>query len=876
MSNYIVRQNLINLLYRGCEYSLILSIAPAGSGKSILLEQFANHLARVSPSTRVLMFEISERHDDKGGGSLFAQIFEAIKRIAPLWDEPYFNLFKDDREVKSELLIDVFRQALNQLDFPLVMVFDDFHNLGSTQVQHTLESLIYSLPSHVTVIISSRYYPQFSLTRMKTDGIALVIDSNDFKLCQDDLERLNHVIGAPQLDASQGVALLEQTEGWFVGTKLALLAMDKSNGTPMTAFNGSRSELLDYLGHEVIHRLSPSLKNFVLLTSVCRSFNRELCENAFGLDYGTAKLKEVRMQDLFLGSDPNRQGWYQYHPLLREFLLKILEQENGIEYIQQLHHKASEFYLSIGDKTEAIYHARLSADQNYYLQILTQVCSDWFKEGDLEPIVQSLNDLSDEYLNTHTSLLLYKLYALSFTRCFNQAAYYLEILKDIAGQGSYKELTSYYRFFERILSVFQNDSEVEKCSPRNTKKQSKAPVVIDAFNKLLDAYLLMCHGQLNDAFRIAHEVQSTLQQLSHKFFESFATSIIILCDRNLGRGIEAVQQASKAFNPIRQGKKTPRWINLATAMMVVEYEQNQLDEARRLGTELVPLVNHSCATEAVVMAYLYSSRLMHIEGEGTKAGRLLEQLERILSLGDYQRFCSLVIQEKIRQALVDGRKNECDLIFERYRLSKYLEKGKVQSSRHYEEWRERLVLAAVYWLIAKNRYKQANELLEELADALDLLGIKSRALVARGNCISIIFRQGHVESAIHSLTKLIERYGLVCMSRSVFDEAPGLARVFQAGVDLDKIKLPTVYRDTFDSLFGSQRLSTQDVPVKNMLTDKEFEIFELLQSGITNESISQQSGIALSTTKWHLKNIYTKLGVSNRTEAVSFVLRQVD
>lgn len=876
MSNYIVRQNLIDLLYRGCEYSLILSIAPAGSGKSILLEQFSNHLAKVSPSTLVLMFDISERHDDKSGSCLFAQLFKAIKRIAPLWDEPYFNLFKDDREVETELLIDVFRQALTQLDFPLVIVFDDFHNLSSGQVQHTLEKLIYALPSHVTVVISSRYYPALSLTRMKTDGIALVIDSNDFKLSEDDLERLNKAIGAPQLDASQVVAVLQQTEGWFVGTKLALLALDKSNGTPMTVFNGSRSELLDYLGHEVIHRLSPGLKTFVLLTSVCQSFNRELCENAFGLDYGSAKLEEVRMQDLFLGADPNRQGWYRYHPLLREFLLKILEQENGIEYIQQLHLKASEFYLSIGDKTEAIYHARLSADQNYYLQILTQVCSDWFKEGDLEPIVRSLNDVSDELLNTHTSLLLYKLYALSFTRCFNQAAYYLEILKDIARCDSNTELTSYCRFFERILAVFQNDSEVEKYTLRKTKRQANTPVMVDAFNKLLDAYLLMCHGQLNEAFRVANDVLPSLQRMSHKFFESFATPIIILCDRNLGRGIEAVQETSKAFNPIRHGKKTPRWINLATAMMVVDYEQNQLDEAWKLGTELVPLVNHSCATEAVAMAYLYSSRLMHIEGDGAKAGRLLEQLERILSLGDYQRFCSQVIQEKIRQALVDAKQNECDLIFERYGLSEFMVKGEVQSSRHYEERRERLVLAAVYWLIAKTRYKQAIELLEELADALDLLGIKSRALVARSNCISIVFRQGHVESAIHSLTKLIERYGLVCFSRSVFDEAPGLADVFKAGIDLDKIKLPSLFRETFDSLLGTQRLSSHDVSLKHLLTGKEFEIFELLRSGITNESISQQSGIALSTTKWHLKNIYTKLGVSNRTEAVSFVLRQVD
>ena len=59
-----------------------------------------------------------------------------------------------------------------------------------------------------------------------------------------------------------------------------------------------------------------------------------------------------------------------------------------------------------------------------------------------------------------------------------------------------------------------------------------------------------------------------------------------------------------------------------------------------------------------------------------------------------------------------------------------------------------------------------------------------------------------------------------------------------------------------------------DVDPDAVLTPKELEIFELLQGGLSNAGISEKAGTSITTTKWHLKNIYSKLGVSSRTEAV--------
>lgn len=54
------------------------------------------------------------------------------------------------------------------------------------------------------------------------------------------------------------------------------------------------------------------------------------------------------------------------------------------------------------------------------------------------------------------------------------------------------------------------------------------------------------------------------------------------------------------------------------------------------------------------------------------------------------------------------------------------------------------------------------------------------------------------------------------------------------------------------------------------LTKKESELLELLCRGLSNADIANYCYVSLDTVKWHLKNLYKKLGVSNRTAAVSY------
>jgi NarL family two-component system response regulator LiaR len=72
------------------------------------------------------------------------------------------------------------------------------------------------------------------------------------------------------------------------------------------------------------------------------------------------------------------------------------------------------------------------------------------------------------------------------------------------------------------------------------------------------------------------------------------------------------------------------------------------------------------------------------------------------------------------------------------------------------------------------------------------------------------------------------------------------------------------------------RALIQEVPQKSNigsdLTGSERKILTLLVTGLSNAEISQQCSISVATVKYHLTNIFAKLGVRNRVEATSIVL----
>ena len=179
---------------------------------------------------------------------------------------------------------------------------------------------------------------------------------------------------------------------------------------------------------------------------------------------------------------------------------------------------------------------------------------------------------------------------------------------------------------------------------------------IRAVSLTILAYHHLMNARLETSIRYAVQGKALLSQSGHSFFESYADLIIALCNRYAGRASSARKDVYSDYQ--RTPKASPAWVNRATAMVVVLYEQNQLDEAQQLCDELMAMVNSSSATEAIATVYITLSRLLHRRQQHARASRLLDQLSCIQQLGNYARFVSQVAQESMRQAWLGGKAAE--------------------------------------------------------------------------------------------------------------------------------------------------------------------------------------------------------------------------
>lgn len=858
----ISRTNINQLLDKGLNYPFVLLVAPAGSGKSTSLDLWINKLSSHSYLGHFIRLQAEQKFNE--GDALFQQIVKSLSQIETLWEAPFFKLFKTDQEVDSHALIEILSQGFQQITAPLTLIIDDFHLIHSTRVMAILNHLITNLPANITLILSSRTYPDLSISKFKLNEQILIIDGNDLKLDHKELKQLNELMCDSKLDDTQLGILLEQTEGWFVGIKLALLAYAKDGDKALQAFSGNQPELLNYFAHEVISKLLPEYKELVLSLSICSSFNQTLCNE---LNPGTniIHLDELSQHELLITPELETANWFRFHPLLQTFLLKNLELEKGADAIQALHFKAAHCLLTQKETSQAMYHARRCGDHNFYLNSLSAATDAWLKQGEFDPIIDAFNEISDEELTLQPSLHIKLIYALTFSRRFNQASFRLEKLKQQNLNQADIDTTRFLRF---LMVMFQSDAELQHMDLPKKRTNPETPTDVIGFYLVIEAYNHMYNGELNEAFKLASKAKDVLSSIEHQFFLSYANLIIILCDRYLGRGIKAIELMYKEYAPVKHGRKNLVWVNIASGMVVMDYEQNRLSQSLQLGEQLIPYVIQLSTTEVIVNAYLYSARISHIAGNKNKAKRFLDQLERILSLGDYQRFNSQVIHEKMRQAIHEADYHASDVLCQHHKLNT-INAGNIWSkSGIYEEHRERLALAYVYALKAKGNFEKARELLTEILTVLDRQQLPSRALIARCNMAMIAFRQNNLEDALRQLKKLVERYGLICFSRTIFDEAPGLEKLFQYAKEQSAFPVPSLFYEIFASLFDHQNKQTEILHPIQYLTQKELAIFELLAEGLSNSEISKQSGIALSTTKWHLKNIYQKLGVDSRASAL--------
>ena len=857
----LLRQPLLDLLDRSRRYALTLLLAPAGAGKSTLLEQWCGQ------QDNAPVF-LSLGSADADPVRFFRRLDRALRARLPDFEGFSYNELSVEAGVPAELVAEALCDGLAQVDGELTVVIDDFQHASDPLIQSAFASLLHALPGNVHFILGTRSHPQFSLSRLKLDDQLLMLDGHDLRLERGELSRFSaHVLGR-ELDDDELDHLHRLTEGWAAGVKLALLAGAGKERLPLESFTGTRPELVDYFAYVVLRDLSDRSRQFLLATALLDGLCAPLCDFILDSQESRAVLDELVARGLFIQPMAGRDGWYRYHPLFQEFLQDRLASVSP-ETKPVLRRRAAQWFFTQSELNTALVHASQCQDDDFFHGMLRECCTQWIKSGEFNRVLTWVEPLPEESLLRDWQLLVPLTGALIFSRRFHQAGYYLDVLKnnEVSPAGQLGD-PSMVPFLETLLQVFQHDSKFQLEADQELLMRSASHHDIRAFALAMLAYHRLLHGDLDDAIGYAGQAKEVLGQLGYEYLESYADLILILCSRASGKMLEATQLAYEMYRRHTQHEGSQAWINGSIALAVVEYEQNNLDKARREAERLIPLVSSACATEVITNTYLTLARILNITGQSVRGLRLLDDLERVLKLGGYERFLSHAFLERARHAFVSGDRSELDRLVKGAGLDRSWRHDYSGDHARYSEIWERQGLAAALWLRAHERFDEAEMVLRAIKRVLKAKGLYTRAMVANASIAVLRLARGDKAEARALLSEQIRFLGPSCFNRTMFDEAPGLERLLAMGIREGLLVLPELYMTMFGELLVYEPKTIRPEPSAEELTSREQHILELLRQGLSNEQISQTANVALSTTKWHLKNIYAKLGVANRTEAV--------
>jgi LuxR family transcriptional regulator, maltose regulon positive regulatory protein len=388
-AHVVDRPSLRERLDQVVEHPLALVVAPAGSGKSVLLSQWSG----THPELHFVWLEIVPSDDDpvRFSGRLLsglAEIDPALADLAPLISMHGGGL--------GGALLEGLAVQLPGLP-QVVIVLDDLHNLTNSVLIADLGQLVELLPQNVHLVLSSRVdLPiAWSRHRLRQD----IIEIRQADLAFDDIhsaELLKRITG--QAFGSDSVSVLvDRTEGWAAGLQLAGMTLRTypDPGDFVAQFGGTDRLVSDYLSEEVLDAQPDDRRRFLLHISVLDEMCADLIGHLTGEPHAQQILEELERDSMFLVPLDSRRQWYRFHHLFRDLLRFRLRAEDP-EAEPLLLRQAARWHLEHGRAGAAIECLLFAREWDGALELILARGSEVFERGEMATVIRWISGIPEE------------------------------------------------------------------------------------------------------------------------------------------------------------------------------------------------------------------------------------------------------------------------------------------------------------------------------------------------------------------------------------------------------------------------------------------------------------------------------------------------
>jgi LuxR family maltose regulon positive regulatory protein len=351
----IDRGDLVAALDRAAARTVTIISAPAGSGKTCLLRAWADR-----PGQRHRLAVLQVQRDQHDAQQFWLALLDAVRRASATVGRAESPAATPD--FNAPAMVDRVLAELADAGGGITLVIDDLHELNSPEAFSQLTRLLMNLPPQVHAMLTTRHDLPLRLHQLRLAGELAEIRAADLRFSERETRELLDASGIALSDA--GAALLHRrTEGWAAGLRLAALSLaDHRDPERFVAeFSGSDRAVAEYLIAEMLERQPADVQDLLLRTSLLDRVDGKLADLLTGRSGSERILLELEDANAFVVSlDPERT-WFRYHHLFGDLLRLEVRRRLPAE-VPALHRRAAGWFTLEGQVIEAIRHTQAAGD----------------------------------------------------------------------------------------------------------------------------------------------------------------------------------------------------------------------------------------------------------------------------------------------------------------------------------------------------------------------------------------------------------------------------------------------------------------------------------------------------------------------------------
>lgn len=879
LHNAIVRPRVLDLLQQAPFYKLVLFRSPAGYGKTTMAAQW------LSDKPNVGWYSIDDSDNDtfRFINYLLQSINKATQQSCP-----NSQVLAERRQFSSlhSLFSEVFAE-MSTFHQECYLVLDDYHLITNDEIHEAMRFFLKHMPDNLTLIVTSRATPPLGTANLRVRDLMIEIGNELLAFDTEETTRFFNQRVTDGIDDATANNLRTYVEGWPSALQLiALQAQHQKRTLAQSAESVSQfshAHLWDYLVEEVFDLLDQDTRHFLMQCSVLDHFNDELVCALTQRDDALGMIESLNRYGLFIYPLEGEHNWYRFHNLFGEFLsherqARIPQQE------QDLHRSAAKAWLKLETPHQALNHAQKAYDGDLIAHILTTYGWKMFNQGELAALESAIKKLTKDQLYSDSKLSILQAWLAQSQHRYDQVGTLLaeaeaerkerNIELNTQQQGEFNALRAQVAINSNNPQLALEMAELALSQLDTTIYRSRivATSVVGEVNHVL--------GNLSRALPMMQQTEKLARQYQvyHQALWAILQQSEILIAQGYVQAAFELQESAFKLIEEHQLQHVPLHEFLLRVRAQVLWCWNRLDEAEECSYKGLDILgNHSPSKH--LHSYSMLARISIGRGELDKASRFIDQILHLLKQSTYH--VDWTANASLSLLLYWQAKGNKQAIQEWLDTAVRPEKA----SNHFCQLQWRNIVRAH---ISLEQYDQAQAALDFLTqEALDsnLITDTNRNLIVEAVLAVQLQEEDRAKALVKEALSMTNQTGMI--GNFLVDGATighlleKLSNKLELG-DLERHRAQQLMKDIsttqrsrsvhFDEEFIEKLINHPNIPElvrTSPLTQREWQVLGLIYSGFSNEQIAQELDVAGTTIKTHIRNLYQKLNIANRKEAIS-------